>query len=85
MKTESKIPTAKDLIAPIGGIGIIQQVGLEILMQEFAKLHVEAALKAAAEKAELMTLTFSNPDPNEWEKRINSASILNAYPTDNIK
>jgi len=76
MKTESKIPTAKDLIAPIGGLGLIQQAALEILMHEYAKLHVEAALKAALISA------LQTQDKYGY---IDEKSILNAYPTDNIK
>ena len=46
---------------------------------EFAKLHVEEALKAAAEQAEI---------ENDWDNQkgnISKDSILNAYPLENIK
>jgi len=47
-------------------------------MIEFAKLHVEAALKEASENAELETYgNFGNS--------INRDSILTAYPLTNIK
>lgn len=50
---------------------------------EFAKLHVKAALEAAAENVEL----------DYWEgscrecgsNKVNEKSILNAYPDDNIQ
>lgn len=49
-------------------------------MVEFAKLHVEAALKAVSENAEIVC------DPYElgiqW---VNTNSILNSYPLENIK
>jgi hypothetical protein len=48
-------------------------------MIEFAKLHVEAALKAAAEQAEI---------ENDWDNQkgnISKDSILNAYLLENIK
>lgn len=49
-------------------------------MIEFAKFHVEAALKAAAENVKI------DCDPyypeHEW---VDKDSILNAYPLDNIK
>lgn len=48
-------------------------------MIEFAKLHVEEALKAAAEQAEI---------ENDWDNQkgnISKDSILNAYLLENIK
>jgi hypothetical protein len=51
---------------------------------EFAKLHVEAALKAASEKGYGL---YENE--GEWrgvsKSKINKKSILNAYPLTNIK
>jgi hypothetical protein len=48
-------------------------------MIEFAKLHVEAALKAASEKAKIdKSVTFG------WEK-VDRPSILKSYPLENIK
>lgn len=51
-------------------------------MIEFARLHVDAALKAASEKATVNT----EPDyrGGEWSI-VDTDSILNAYPLDNIK
>jgi hypothetical protein len=47
-------------------------------MVEFAKLHVEAALKEASEDVELETYgNFGNS--------VNKDSILNSYPLTNIK
>jgi len=47
-------------------------------MIEFAKLHVEAALKNASEDVELETYgNFGNS--------VNKDSILNSYPLENIK
>jgi hypothetical protein len=52
------------------------------LMLEFAKLHVKAALKAAAENSD----AYNKP---KFERDVNPAvdleSILNAYPESNIK
>ena len=45
---------------------------------EFAKLHVEAALKEASEKAEIEDLSYD-------DKIVNVKSILNAYSLENIK
>lgn len=56
------------------------------LMQQFAKLHVEAALKSAAENAthigcNCVRSTCSFEDCHD----INKESIFNAYPLDNVK
>jgi hypothetical protein len=50
---------------------------LVFAMKEFAKLHVEAALKEANEKAEIVIL--------EKSVFLDSSSILNSYPRENIK
>jgi hypothetical protein len=56
-------------------------------MIEFAKLHVEAALKAAAEKARVCNV--DDHDPLTGQEFISSEvvkdSILNAYPLNLIK
>ena len=55
-------------------------------MVEFAKLHVEAALKAASEKVQLSDLLHEFIE-DSWEGGpfIDNDTILNAYPLDNIK
>ena len=50
-------------------------------MEEFARLHVTAALEAAAEKAETERGYLNNLPVIYVTKK----SILNAYPLDNIK
>lgn len=67
---------------------------------DFAKLHVEAALKDAAEKANLLgyniyvptapddcqdSVTVCDPNGPDYCYRVNKDSILSAYPLDNIK
>lgn len=70
------------------------------MMIEFAKLHVEAALKKASENAQINVIPT---DEEQWENipevitsddiidnegimlEIDEKSILNAYPLDNIK
>jgi hypothetical protein len=64
-------------------------------MIEFTKLHVEAALKAANEKATILEdgkdignryfWDDYNTSNKDIEYEINKDSILNAYPLDNIK
>lgn len=48
---------------------------------EFTKFHVQAALKEAAEKAEVITCDEHGQDVCN----VNEQSILNAYPLTNIK
>ena len=48
-------------------------------MIEFAKLHVEAALKKASEKAEVYA------DEGGYSEFVDEKSILNSYSLDNIK
>jgi len=53
---------------------------------EFAKLHVEAALKSAIENATIDDIGSPNGD-GEWMYCgiVDKDSILNSYPLDNIK
>lgn len=55
-------------------------------MIEFAKLHVQQALKAASEKAEIAT-EYDNPFNLSMGHSyiVDRDSILNAYSLDNIK
>lgn len=55
-------------------------------MIEFAKLHVQEALKAADEKAKTTVVDYEfelEPPTPIWG--VDSDSILNAYPLDKIK
>jgi len=52
---------------------------LKWAMIEFAKLHVEAALKAASKEAYTKDVPFSD------DVEVDSNSILNSYPLENIK
>lgn len=49
------------------------------IMIEFAKLHVEAALKEASEKA----IVYA--DEGGYSEFVDEQSILNAYPLEKIK
>ena len=79
-----QIPTAEEFIQNFlmknhkGNIGS----NTELLMIEFAKLHVEAALKHASEKAEISNKPKFSGDYNLV---IDEDSILNSYPLENIK
>lgn len=82
----SNIPTAEEMAlkweyANMNAMGTEKQGSKELsiatFMIEFAKLHVQAALKAASENVEI-----DGNIPEDW---INKNSIINAYPIDNIK
>jgi hypothetical protein len=52
---------------------------------EFAKLHVEAALKEASEKAKIKYEYSGNTGSEYCDEYVDCNSILNAYPESNIK
>jgi hypothetical protein len=52
------------------------------VMIEFAKMHVEAALKEASEKA---LTTWATTDFYDKNKVVSKNSILKSYPLTNIK
>ncbi len=54
-------------------------------MIEFAKLHVEAALKAASEKAKTKNKWDGNTGSEFCDTVVDSESILNAYDLNQIK
>jgi hypothetical protein len=57
----------------------------EEIMIEFAKLHVESALKEASEKAKI-TYEYSGNTGSEYcDEFVDKDSILNSYPLDKIK
>jgi hypothetical protein len=71
-----KIPTAEDFFAE-HCVEMDSTVAKQMI--EFAKLHVEAALKEASERYEYDEIHIS--DNPEFLKD----SILNSYPLENIK
>lgn len=83
----SKIPTAEEFlntqknytenlsVLPLGTSKIIKQN-----MIEFAKLHVEAALKEALESIPCLGSSTDIATYDEVEK-----AVLNAYPLENVK
>ena len=74
------IPTAEEFLQQSNVVGMTDL--MTPLMIEFAKLHVESALKAAWENAEIKQDIFSESGEPIYE--INHLSILNAYPLENI-
>jgi hypothetical protein len=81
----NNIPTAEEFLNRDES-GVFSDVDIARAMIEFAKLHVEAALKAASENAEIEDIGSPNGN-GEWMSHeiINQNSILNAYPLDLIK
>ena len=79
----SKIPTAEEFIDENWrGKGLALDV--KGLMIEFAKLHVEAALKTAHKKT-CKKVDLRNYEDELYKSEILKKSIINAYPLDNIK
>jgi hypothetical protein len=78
-----QIPTAEEL-----GNKLYQPLDMSCnefaikLAIEFAKLHVEAALKAASKKAKVVDVGIDYAI-EEWA--VEKSSILNSYPSKNIK
>ena len=83
------IPTAKEFIISTKLVvkfdntqGCILEEELPSLFIEFAKLHVQAALKAADDNADV---TVVDVDMTGTIWGVDSDTILNAYPLENIK
>ena len=55
------------------------------IMIEFAKIHVEAALKAASEKARIKSNTQQGNFMFIDDFVVKKESILNSYPLENIE
>ena len=78
-----KLPTANKLIREnntlvLHKVEYVSYKETRALMIEFAKLHVERALKEASEKA-------TGSEYMEGEYDVNKNSILNSYQLSNIK
>jgi hypothetical protein len=76
-----QIPTAEEFLIEKGYSGFAKHTLVKEWMIEFAKLHVEAALKEASEKADYNTWGQEHIE-QVW---IDKDSILNSYPLENIK
>lgn len=86
----SKIPTAKKFLKQfeLGNTGKIDIEDAEEAIIEFAKLHVEVALKEASEKVEMIAnenQDFRLQNCNCVDYLIDKNSILNVYPLENVK
>ena len=56
-----------------------------LIMIDFAKMHVEAALKEASEKAKIKYEYSGNTGSEYCHEYVDCNSILNSYPESNIK
>jgi hypothetical protein len=76
----NKLPTANEWLETFGADAddMFYRYSVEEAMIEFAKLHVEAALKAATHVLDV------NADA-DWIEYPTDERILNAYPLTNIK
>lgn len=73
-----KIPTAEEFLNNHKFHLVEHEEYISTVIIEFAKLHVEAALKQASENAESIVI-------GGLISEVNKDSILNAYPLENIK
>lgn len=76
---ENKLPTAEEFYKQTGGDIYYFTLAYKENMKNFAKLHVEAALKAASEKVSHKHVVYNATF------EINKDSILNSYPIENVK
>ena len=82
---ENKIPTAEEfLIKENLPTDILSGDDINYAMIEFAKLHVEVALKEASENADMDNEYYQSLQEGT-SGGIDIESILNAYPLTNIK
>lgn len=91
LKTYFKRHTASDGKEALNGYALWEDIPQ--VMKDFAQLHVEAALKAASDKATILMSEDGNKSVEVGQKafmreesyEINKKSILSAYPKENIK
>jgi hypothetical protein len=79
----AEIPTAEEFLISKNMPGFAKHTVVTQWMADFAKMHVEAALKEASEKGEIGDGDFISD--GHYEKFIDKESILNSYPLTNIK
>jgi hypothetical protein len=72
-----KVPTAEEFLISKNMPGFAKHTVVTQWMAEFAKMHVEAALKEACKQVEVVM--FGNSPLTD------DASILRSYPLTNIK
>lgn len=78
---ESKIKPTAEEFKRMHPKYVTNEVSVETLMIEFAKMHVEAALKEASDNVDYET----DGQEHITDVWIDKDSILNSYSLDNIK
>jgi hypothetical protein len=84
MSNDKQIPTALEFLHRDES-GVFNEVDITQAMIGFAKLHVEAALKAAGEKAKIKREYEGNTGSEYCYEYVDSSSILISYPLENIQ
>jgi hypothetical protein len=74
-----KIPTAREFYDKHDSDDCV------VMMIDFAKMHVEAALKKASENAKIRYDYSGNTGSEYCDEFVDKDSILNSYPSENIK
>jgi hypothetical protein len=81
----NNLPTAEEFFTSVVGENPDEFNGyIKECMIEFAKLHVEAALKEVSKKAVLTDEVCDVLQEHWFDEYIDKDSILNAYPLDKI-
>jgi len=80
-----KLPTTDDVMNVYFLVDNEEAELIKSAMIEFAKMHVEAALKAASEKSEAFVRTNGEWTSSKVTASVNKESILNSYPLEKIK
>ena len=80
-----KIPTVMEFLTSKGLPGFAEHTTIKHHMIEFAKMHVEAALKEASEKAKITYEYDGNTGSEYCNEYVDVESILKSYPLDNIE
>jgi hypothetical protein len=83
MKNIHILPTAEEFALKDGWEKVIDHVTIK-RMQDFAKLHVEAALKAAKKKT-YKKVNMRHYEDELYKDEILTNTIIKSYPLNNIK
>jgi hypothetical protein len=79
----NKIPTAEEWLKHFEE-NAYPDTPISECMIEFAKLHVEAQLKAILKNVQMTGIAYGN-DKSITDYEVDKESIINAYPLDQIK
>jgi hypothetical protein len=83
MKNIHILPTAEEFALKDGWEKVIDHLTIK-RMQDFAKLHVEAALKAAKKKT-YKKVNMMHYEDELYKDEILTNTIIKSYPLNNIK